>query len=280
MDSTVSAYKTRSIRGLSLLETTVALYILSGALLVVVALFHSGIKARTETGKRQRASLALRAAHSRILAYSLQDLGNKYGYDAIRDTWGTTRTETSSLDPEFQVTYRISEESVLSPCTGFEERFPEAQRLDVGRRLAVQIEVTGLEQQVRSLCRIHDPPREVHPDTPIRIETVSNQDPLSRYEPTISTEENVYRGRLFDKHDQEILGATFTWGVIPVDGNATVIWEQDLSNRAGREARLRNYIVTTFGDIGYLPGEVELECLSQYRGVEYLASETQIRVAP
>lgn len=260
----------RNKRGLSLLETTVALYVLISALLVIAALFHSGIKARTETNKRRQATEALRRAHTQAMELNARDLGGRYGFDQIRDDWQPSHVEPVPDYPDFEATYRVSDQPVFSPCSTFElDRYPTNQQLILGSRLRVELEVVGLGQTVRSSFWLSDPPREVHPTDPIRLRRTSGQDPLPIFDPATKGPGNIYEATLYDKYDQPIEGATFNWGIMPVTGNGSIFWDLDFNNRAGKRARLFNFVVTEFGDISYRPGLLRLECRSRYRGVEY-----------
>lgn len=266
-------------QGLSLLETTVAVYVMAAALLVVIGLFHSGMKARSETLQRKRATQALRGAHTQLLTYSNRALGTEYGFDHIRDNW-RTRVEPVVVDPQFQASFEVSREPALATSTSFEQRFAAPQRLQLGERLRVDITVTGLDQTARSVCWLSDPPRRLHAVNPLRITQVSLPSPLPAYSPPASTVEGLFEGVLYDQYDHRIESATFTWNVIPIDGNATLLWDQDLGDRSGRTARLRNWVSNQMGDPTIQPGSVLVECQTVYRGREITETIGPLRLAP
>lgn len=265
--------------GLSLLETTVAVYVMAAALLVVIGLFHTGMKARSETMQRKRATQALRGAHSQLLSFSQQALGTDYGFDQIRDSWGT-QVQTVIIDPEFEATFEVLREPALAASTSFEQRFPAAQRLQLGERVRVDITVRGLGQTARSVCWLSDPPRRLHAANPLRITQVSLPTPLPAYSPPANTTEGVFRAALYDQYDHPIQSATFTWSVLPLDGNGTLLWDQDLGDRSGRTARLRNWVSNQFGDPTIQAGSVLVECQTIYRGQEIIEQFGPVVLAP
>lgn len=258
------------------METTIAAYVLAATLLVVIGLFHSGMKARKETMQRKRATLALRTAHAQLLAFSHSDTGTAYGFDLILASGSGAIPTAVSSDPAFQTVYRVEPpEEVMSPCSQFEERFagapPQFQPLRLGRRVEVEIEVNGLGQTARSRVWLADPPRELRPINPLRIAT-TGPTTLNPYAPPGGVDQTDFSAELLDKYDRPIEGATFQWAVIPGTGNGTIVGEEARDDRAGRTAHLRNHLVTEWGQMMVSPGELSVECLAEYRGVEVRGS--------
>ena len=264
-------------RGLSLLETTIAVYVMAATLLVVIGLFHSGIKARQETYQRKRATAALRGAHSQLLAFSQKALGTEYGFDQIKG-WGA-QVQPVVTDPDFEVTFEVAPQAVMAVSSSFEQRFSASQHLELGERLKVLLTVRGLDQTVNSVCWLSDPPRALHPTNPLRI-TQTGPSPLPPYSPPGDVEEILLAATLYDQYDQPIPSATFVWGVLPVEGNATIVWEQDLGDRSGRTARLQNWTTNYDGRALIQAGTIQVECRTRYRGREISATVGPVLLAP
>lgn len=251
------------IRGLSLLETIISLFLMVAATLIVTQLFHTSLRHGNVTERRLLGAFLCDGKIEEIRAWA-SDPDNYEGTWAPYDNVTTTDPEYT----DYQITTTLSNPSRLSPATDLESIHPVGDRKEVNESLrGVTVTCVWGTRPVDRLevsTLVSAPPREWHATNPLEITQTSSVSPWSR------DLTNSFRVRGFDENGREIQDITFHWDVVAMDGNATVA----SSSRDGREAVIGNWIFGFTGARLYRPGNADVVVTARFGGEIRRASRT------
>ena len=196
-------------RGVSLLETLLALFLLTGASLLLVVLFHSGL---------QRSRLAHVEAQARIIAQdALAEVRAKTMTGSFRIPQDLNSVETSYPHPDLpsmRVDIRAETQVLASPSTGEEAPYAE-KRLLSHSAAKVEVKVSWDSGFFRLVSLVGESPRV------LENVVVSGKGPISAGQGASFTVE------AFDEAGQKIEDAFFVWWVDPLTANGTVVPSRD-----------------------------------------------------
>ncbi len=112
--------------GLSLPETLISLFLLTGLILVVIQLFHTGMRYHRWAENRAIASSLLTSKLEELRGWSNRPGGTGYNVDDGSAHNGVT--DTSNFG--FEVTTTVLDQVVYSPSSAFESSEPNARALN------------------------------------------------------------------------------------------------------------------------------------------------------
>lgn len=255
--------KSDSTRGLSLLETVLALFVLISAFTVVLTLF-----LRSNQSLVQIEEKALAVAFSETVLDDLRVWARDYdNWDSGFGPWSAT---TLPQYPGFTARVSASVPTVLTPCTQLEVGKPTAEQREMRdsfRDLEIIVEHRNVEV-FRLHTRLAEPERMVKE---VVVTLVSGNSSLS------PGQKATYKAELVDKDGKLIEDVSFHWSVLPdEDGNGTI--RNSKTNYS--EAELENVFVGVDGMTRYITGRCRLNTVARYRGREYFGQSQAVTMVP
>jgi hypothetical protein len=252
---------TRRSRGVSLLETLFALFLLTGASLLVVVLFHSGL---------QRSRLAYVETEARVVARDvLSDLRSKAQNGGLSGPGDLSSFETTYRHPDLphlQVEVQAEMATLCSPSSGDESQYSDSEKRVMTESAAkVQVKVSWDDGQrhLRVISLIGESQKNLD-----RVE-------VSGAGPVAAGESAVFSAVAFDQDGQKIEDAFFVWWVDPLTATGTVIPSHDT-----RSAVLLNQTRTAGGTVATSVGDCRLAVLTSYDGKEVIGYSSTIGMVP
>jgi hypothetical protein len=252
---------TGSASGVSLLETLFALFLLTGASLLVVVLFHSGL---------QRSRLAYVEAEARIVARDvLADLRSRaQDGELMRPSdLSSFRANYRHPDlPHLQVEVFAEMGSLYSPSSGEEAEYDESERRIMSESAAkVEVKVSWDEgkRHLRVISLIGESPKSIE-----RVEVLGAG-------PIAGGESAIFTASAYDQNGDKIEDAFFVWWVDPLTATGTVIPTHDT-----RTALLLNQSRAADGSTATSVGDCRLAVLSSYDGMEVIGYSDTITMQP
>ncbi|MEW6284181.1 MAG: hypothetical protein AB1758_36545, partial [Candidatus Eremiobacterota bacterium] len=147
-----------SRRALSLLETTVALFLLLVIVLLVVRLYHTALRYAMESERLVLATRFAEKVQARVKAWAADP-------DNFRSTWTSWSSVTDPDYPGMLARVERGEATLLSPCTSVETMFAPGERRLSRTVVSVRVSVRAGTRDVRLHTYLAEPRR-----TPDRIE--------------------------------------------------------------------------------------------------------------
>lgn len=242
-------------RGLGLIETVVAIFVLIAAMMILFGLFHRSLGLVNRIERRQLAATIAQRKLEEIKAWSRRRAG-AYNFDDWSLYAGASGPDP--LNPGFVTTVEVVDHPIYSASTSFESIESEPKNLDESTK-KVKVTVSYEGGTLSLVTLICDPPREVKTPGPIAVSVVGpNTSPLPPGA-TIS-----FTAELLDANGAPIRDVFFAWELDSSNGDG-----QWWSNRAGSLATFKN---ETSGDTGpeYLGGSIRMVAICLYRGTEYV----------
>jgi len=242
--------------GISLAETVIALFLLSGAVLTTARLFH--VAAQTERRSRvlEQAISMGETVSARVRSWARLDAN-------FRSDWSTWSAPIT--DPDFpglsaQVSATASGRTLASPSSRLESPYLTRARLLPGVVVPFRVEVrwgVGVSDRVSLLSYCGAPARPL-PSTPsIEIQGLPGS-PLSPGQVV------PLHARVLDANNQEICGLTFQWSLLPLGGNGQL--REDLESRDFRQISIQHGSYLPTGQSAVLPGQLGVLAQARYRG--------------
>ncbi|MBI3929356.1 MAG: hypothetical protein HY319_27665 [Armatimonadetes bacterium] len=274
----------RPARGLSLVETIMATFLLVSGFVVTAVLYHTSLRYASAVERQQLALLVAENKLEEIRAWS-RDVHGTGGSESFGDdvSWNTYdgAVETDPDHPEFTVRVQANRHSLFSPSSQFEQvRFSaqegetETDPPDFGdprkgftnstRRVEITVEWgPGPREEVRLISLVGDPVR----DFEASEEAITiGMNPSTT---TLAPGEDIRLTAVAkDTSGQEIPDAVFTWYVEP-DGAAAGTLIYDAGDSAS--CRFVNQILIEEADpdlITYAPGTVRIGARARLGGEE------------
>ena len=257
-----------SSRGVTLVETLLALLLLCGTIFMVVTLFHTALRRSKNVHHTIRAAELAELALSEIRA-AAQDADLYSG--GMTAYAGTDHTYPEF--PGFRVRTEVGPPRTLaSPCSGLEGRFAAGRTLDDTVRTIAAKVVWGASdsQSLRVVSQLREPWRGAGE---IVLRRVGANTPVA------SDEIFEYQADLKDGSGRSIPGVSFLWSVRPLTGNAMVLPPLLRNGRTGRFQH-RYYHNPTTLDWVSVPGQVRVEARARYMGREISQASPVVELQP
>ncbi len=249
-------------RGLTLLETVFAMFLLFWTILIVVRLFHSGIGYTSRSVDQETAVFLAEQHLERMKAWSETLNGNVYNYDQLT-TLSVYNGGTTEADlPGFQITTRVVARELYSGCSQMELSRSSDRRVLNDSACTVQVDVKwGASGRLR-LCTLMARPALTFPSpapSPTLPTGVNLSGPVDNPVPHLGS--TTLQASAVDRNGDPIRGLFYEWLVVPIGGSATL--EQ---TRSGESARLFNWIYLPDGTRASTGGDVVVRVTARYHG--------------
>jgi len=242
--------------GLSLLEAIVATFLLLSSFLIIVNLFHSGMRYNTRIENQQLAAMLAERHLEQLRSWSELSTAGVYHYDNLVAIYHGA-TSVPADHPTFTLSTRVVDEQLYSPSSTLELGLPPGtllRRLNgSARKVEVVVSWTGSQVAVTSL--FSRPPADFRALNAITVSPVGS--------PSLPLAQNAsadFRAEAFDSNDQAIPGLTYQWEIVPIDGNGTLVQARD-----GSTATLTN-AVDVAGEVYHTGGSLYVRASARYHG--------------
>ena len=247
----------------------VSFFLLTGAFLVIIGLFHWGLRYSTIAQAQQRAVLIAEEKLTEIRAWARQPTAGGFNFDDWTPYLNSTTPDPH--DPSYTVQVRSQPQPLVSPCTTFE--LPHASGADQ-RKLStsvmkVQVTVRWGTRHVDLATLVADPTRELRTTNPIVVSEISAPSPLAR---NTTAEYRVYG---YDSNDLPIRDLMFNWNVKLGNSNGTIQQRRD-----GSLANVTNAVTIPLQPTLYTGGTLTLQARTSYRGQPASGESTALSLTP
>ena len=250
-------------RGVSLGEAIVAIFLIVSAVMVTVTLFHSGLRYARMAETRATAGIYGRKVMQQIRSWAR----NPANYD---DPNWAPYNGVELTDPDFpgflaRVDCQPAGRDLLSPSSELETMHGAlAHRLD---KAVVPVRVTVVwgqpEQRLPLVSLVGEPERELAAGPNVLVQRVSGPP-----DPVPELGEIGFTAQLLDSGGNPIPNVAFSWSLLPVTGNATLL--VNAAPRDGSAMGLKHEYewnpLMSPPQVGPISGEVRLEAVCRYRG--------------
>ena len=209
-------------RGISILETLLALFIILVALLVTVQLLHSSLRRSLKVQDRVNASLFLQQKLEEIRVRAADPDDFEAGLTAYNNTIHS--------DPEYpglQIRSTLADFVPASPSHRLESPYetpaPDSRRLLEESCYRLTLECwwgPSPSERLEATTLLTAPPRLFHPTNPLVISGAPSSPIAQDTESTMSVQ-------AFDENNREIKGLTFKWFVLAKGGNGVIRQTRD-----------------------------------------------------
>lgn len=254
----------RSRQGLSFGEAVVAIFLILAGVIVTITLFHSGMRYSNSSQRRAMAAVFGRKVMMQVRAWARQPAN----FDS---TWATY-SGVDITDPDFpgmtaHVECDRNGRELFDPSSEFESDLgPIANRMQrsmIPVRVSVDWGMTGREVRLVSLVGA--------PERRVPATLVINRD-SGPSDPVPSMGIVGFSAELRDAGGRPIPDITFSWSVLPISGNATLL--KGAAPRNGQTMQLQHVYtwnpLMTPPQSGPISGQVEIEVVCRYRGRRYV----------
>jgi Tfp pilus assembly protein PilV len=256
-----------SCRGISLLETVIAIFILLTAFTFVAALYASSLSHLREAESKEEAN--------RLLLNTMDDL-RVWARDPANyasAVWAPYLSVTDSGFPDFEVRVQTSPVRIAASCDAFEASKPVSERVtlnDSAKRVTAEVRHKGrVLTQLTTI--LPEPERTIRVADPIVVQPISGLSiPLAR------EEEAVFQATLIDSAGDAVNDVSFSWAVVPSTGNASIFEV----NPARDQGTLKNTNHYYAGPVYYTGGKCRVEATATYQGIQYTGLSDEIELAP
>lgn len=256
-------------RAVSLAETIVALFLLTGVVLVLVTLLHTLLRYGHRVEMQSLAALAAEKRIEQIRDWARKKPGANYNFENLVSNYAGTVTS----DPQFpglQLTTQAGWQPLDLEGSSFEQPEVDKKRLNTSAALvrvsAVWI-AGGGGHSVVVTSLIAAPAR--LPNSTLTITQVNGGSPITG----LGT--GVFRVSAKDSGNQPLPDLSYRWYILPQTGNASVT----LNRRDTTEAKVANQVRHADGTFGPTSGTCQLEARATYRGQE-LTGTFSVSLAP
>jgi type II secretory pathway pseudopilin PulG len=253
--------RVRDLSGISILETIIAFFIITVAILIVTQLFHSSLRYGRVIEDRRLGALLAENKLEEVRRWASDP-------DNFESAWSVYDNTTSTYPTfeKYSITTTLSAPQLLTPNSGMEVIHPVIERRTIASSTrGVTVECVWGSKQSQRLelsTLVAAPPRDWSTSTPLVI-TGTAPNPL----PKDGTHTFTVQG--FDDDGHELTDLTFNWIVLPEDGNGVVAD----SSRDGTSGTVGNWMFGPGGVKTYRPGWVQFTVVARYNGREMTAFE-------
>jgi Tfp pilus assembly protein PilV len=245
----------------------IALFLLTGVVLVLVTLLHSLLRYGREVEMQSLAALAAEKRLEQLRDWSRQKAGNTYQFENLVATHAGQVT-TDPEFPGFTLTTQAQVQPLDMPGSALEQTQTDKQRL-TGSAVLIRVVAswgTGRSAVVTSL--IGAPAR--IPNTSLTVTHISGANPVP------ASGSAIFRASARDSDGQTLPDLSYRWYVLPQTGNASIV----LQRRDSSEARLINQVRWPSGTLAPASGTCMVEARAYYRGKELIGVSSPISLLP
>ncbi|MBN9415494.1 hypothetical protein ABS71_14175 [bacterium SCN 62-11] len=251
------------VRGLTLLESVFASFLLLWAILIVVRLFHSGIGYTSRSLDQETAVLLAEQHLERMRLWSETVSGGVYNYDQLTSLAVYNGTPIAGDLPGFTLTTRVMARELYSGCSQIELSRPADRRVLTDSACTVQVDVkwAGDSRKLR-LCTLLARPALTFPipaASPTLPTGVTISPPADNPVPHLGS--TTLQAGALDRNGSPIRDLFYDWELVPISGAATL--EQ---SRSGASARLYNWVYLPDGSRASTGGDVTIRVTARYHG--------------
>jgi len=256
-------------RGLSLVETLIAFFLLSCGVLLITQLFLYSLRYTRQVEARARGLLAGERAWQRLRNWAAEVSGGQLNFSGNWAAYSGV-TETDPDDADFQLHYEVADEILMSPCREFESLIPADQQGLMARsakRVSIDVRWRGGSLLLAGL--MEEPPRQWRATNPLVV-SGTPPDPVDASNPANFTV------TAFDSNDAAIEDLEFRWYVDAMSTSGTVTPSQN-----GKAATFTPLMTLSDGSTQPSPpGQCRVKVRAVYRGQERTALSAVMNVAP
>lgn len=256
-------------RGLSLVETLIAFFLLSCGVLLITQLFLYSLRYTRQVEARARGLLAGERAWQRLRNWASEVSGGQLNFSGNWAAYSGV-TETDPDDADFQLHYEVADEILMSPCREFESLIPADQQGLMARsakRVSIDVRWRGGSLLLAGL--VEEPPRQWRATNPLVV-SGTPPDPVDASNPANFTV------TAFDSNDAAIEDLEFRWYVDAMSTSGTVTPSQN-----GKAATFTPLMTLSDGSTQPSPpGQCRVKVRAVYRGQERTALSAVMNVAP
>ena len=262
---------TLKIRGVSLAETIIALFLLAGVVLTLVALLHTLLRYGQRVEMQSLAAVVADKHLEELRLWARRKPGPAYQFENLLTSYAN-ETFTDSEFPEFTLTTQARAHPLDLAGSQLEQPYTDKQRLSqsaVQIRIAVAWRVSGVPQNLIMTSLIGAPARPTQAAV-VNLTQISGANPI----PALNSAE--FQARTVDRDRQFIPDLTYQWYIQPQTGNAAI----QASRRDTTQARVTNRVRGLDGSFGPAPGTCLVEARAFYRGRELSGRSASLSLDP
>lgn len=262
--------RTLNRKALTLAEAIVSFFLLTGAFLVVIGLFHWGLRYASQAQSQQKAVVVAENKLTEVRAWARTPKATGFNFD----DW-TVYQNNTAVDPqypEYTVNVQAQAQPVTTPCTLFEAPYAAAADQRILKTSVMKVQVTvswGTSRNIRLVTMVADPTRELRTNNPVVISEISAAAPLGR---DLTAEYSVYG---YDNHDNVIRDLIFRWNTKLGAANGAVSQRRD-----GSLGNVTNHIQLPLQPTLYTGGDLVLQARTVYRGNPALGESQPLALTP
>ena len=249
------------VRGLSLLETVVALFLLVAQVLVLLGSFQRGLRHQSRSLQNVRAQQTAHNQMAEIRAWARVAAN----FDSDWSTYAGLRHQQGDLLIEVEA----ARQTLYSPCASLESAYDtRAYRLPdslVSVKVSAIWDPSDPRSRVVLVSSIGQPARAADPHLRI-TQTGGDSSPV----PFDGIQD--YKVEAFDAAGRPLTDLRYSWQVKPLTGNATVL---PGGPRDGGTARVQ-HVYTHLGHSLHVSGAIQVQCQARYHGRELSGSTGQV----
>jgi len=256
--------------GLSLVEAIIAMFILFSAFLVIIALFHSGLRHSNRVEQQQLAVFLGQRKIEEVRAWAQTTTAGGYAFDNWTPYQGVTSTPVDF--PDYRIGTTASNQTVYSGCSHLEKAYPNTpglQRKFTQSCKLLEVRVTwGQANQLLLNTLVASPPRKFRTLNPLVVTVGAYSSPLARDAAVTLT------AQAYDNFGNALSDVTYSWDVGTSRAYATLVQARD-----GSSATLSN-AVTTSSQTFYTGGNVTVQARASLHGQIAAGTSATIQLAP
>lgn len=275
-------------RGLSLLESVIATFLLTGSFLVLINLFHAGLRHGNRIEKQQFAAIIASEYMEKLRLWAQLRQSAGFQYENLREVYDG-HSEAWPLAPTYQVSTRVSPATLFSPCSQFEESMPAlhpSTHFPAGPRkvhpeseavMLVQVAVnwSGGNQPVSLASYVGRPIAPPENQDSVVIQAQASTPYLPGSGTLVAQGQGLnLTATAFDADHRPIPNVFFDWVLIPIEGEATL-----LQNRDGSVANVTHRVAGP-GPARFRGGSLKVVAEARVHGVPIQATFGPIELAP
>ena len=265
--------KPRATRALSLMEAVISSFLLLSCFLVIINLFHSGLRYSTQIENQQIAAMVAERQLEQMRLWSETAGASGYNFDYLSAVYGGTSALASDFS-NFSVLTQVVDQTIYSSCSTFERGVAASGGLACSlnhtvKKVQVTVSWDNDTRQVSTCSLFSRPAGALASHNPIAISpTSSPAAPL----PHLATLQ--FSATATDAFGNPIPDLRFNWAVVPRDGNGTLTVARD-----GSTATLQNVIMVNGGQ-AFTGGSLVVQATARYHGQTASATSSLVQLAP
>lgn len=260
-------------QGQTLLETIIACFLLLACFLVIISLFHSGLRYTSQIENQQLAAMLAERYVEQMRAWSESPAGNVYNYDNLASIY-SNQTVASPDYPGFSITTNVTAHYLYSSCSAFEQDSAalgqQARRLNnSAKNIDVGVIWDGGRRRFAVSTLFSRPASTFSTTQAVKVDfTTAPALPLAQ-DATCSLKATGY-----DVNNQPIDDLFFTWSVYSDSssgGSGTVEAARD-----GRTALFTHLVYSADGTKQHVTGGVYMQATAKYHGKTVSGQSTKV----